>query len=143
MEGCCYWPVPPGLLSLLSYRTATCRAGPLPWSGALLHQTLIKKMPHGLAYRPILEKLFRLGFGFLWVFFFFSGEGGVCFQGRISWCNRQPWLSWSSLCRPDWFHTQRSACLCLSSARRKGTHHYYPVRNISLIEGPSSQMVVL
>lgn len=27
------------------------------------------------------------------------------------------WLSWTSLCRPDWPRTQKSACLCLSNTR--------------------------
>ena len=25
----------------------------------------------------------------------------------------QPWMSWNSLCRPDWPQTQRSSCFCL------------------------------
>ena len=32
--------------------------------------------------------------------------------------------AWKSLCRPEWPQTQRSACLCLLSARIKGTYHH-------------------
>jgi hypothetical protein len=39
-----------------------------------------------------------------------------------------PWLSWNSLCRPGWPQTQKSACLCLSSAGIKGVrHHTWPL----------------
>ena len=37
-----------------------------------------------------------------------------------------PWLSWNSLCRPGWPQTQKSACLCLPSARIKGVCHHCP-----------------
>ena len=33
-------------------------------------------------------------------------------------------LSWNSLCRPGWPHTQRSAYLCLLSAGVKGVRHH-------------------
>jgi hypothetical protein len=36
----------------------------------------------------------------------------------------QSWLSWNSLCRPGWPQTQKSACLCLPSARIKGVRHH-------------------
>jgi hypothetical protein len=35
-----------------------------------------------------------------------------------------PWLSWNSLCRPDWPWTQRSACLCLQSTGIKAVNHH-------------------
>jgi hypothetical protein len=35
-----------------------------------------------------------------------------------------PWLSWNSLCRPGWPRTQKSSCLCLSSAGIKGVRHH-------------------
>ena len=35
-----------------------------------------------------------------------------------------PWLSWNSLCRPGWPRTQKSACLCIPSARIKGVCHH-------------------
>jgi hypothetical protein len=35
-----------------------------------------------------------------------------------------PWLSWNSLCRPGWPPTQKSTCLCLSSAGIKGVCHH-------------------
>jgi hypothetical protein len=38
-------------------------------------------------------------------------------QGFSVW----PWLSWNSLCRPGWPPTQKSACLCLPSAKIKGS----------------------
>jgi hypothetical protein len=34
------------------------------------------------------------------------------------------WLSWNSLCRPGWPRTQKSACLCLPSARIIGMCHH-------------------
>jgi hypothetical protein len=34
------------------------------------------------------------------------------------------WLSWTSLCRPGWPRTQKSACLCLPSAGIKGVRHH-------------------
>ena len=34
-----------------------------------------------------------------------------------------PWLSWSSLCRSGWSQTQKSSCLCLTSAGSKSVHH--------------------
>jgi hypothetical protein len=45
----------------------------------------------------------------------------VCFS-RQGFCVKL-WLSWNSLCRPDWPRTQISACLCLPSAGIKGVHH--------------------
>jgi hypothetical protein len=38
-------------------------------------------------------------------------------------------LSWSSLCRLCWPRTQKSACLCLSSAGIKGVHHHAQPHN--------------
>ena len=35
-------------------------------------------------------------------------------------------LSWNSLCRPGWPRTQKSACLCLPSARIKGMRPHCP-----------------
>jgi hypothetical protein len=35
-------------------------------------------------------------------------------------------LSWNSLCRPGWPQTQKSTCLCLSSAGIKGMCHHRP-----------------
>jgi hypothetical protein len=40
----------------------------------------------------------------------------------------QSWLSWNSLCRPGWPQTQKSACLCFSSAGIKGVRHYCPAK---------------
>jgi hypothetical protein len=39
-------------------------------------------------------------------FFFFLRQGFSVY----------PWLSWDSLCRPDWPQTQKSSCLCLPCA---------------------------
>jgi hypothetical protein len=38
------------------------------------------------------------------------------------------WLSWNSPCRPGWPRTQKSACLCLQSARIKGVCHHTQLR---------------
>ena len=35
-----------------------------------------------------------------------------------------PWLSWNSLCRPDWPRSQRSSCLYLLRAGIKGVRHH-------------------
>ena len=55
-----------------------------------------------------------------------TGKSTFCFvlfcfsrQGFSVW----PWLSWNSLCRPGWPHTQKSTCLCLPSAGIKGMCH--------------------
>jgi hypothetical protein len=59
---------------------------------------------------------------------------GWCPWGRLSFLlfvcfSRQgfsvkTWLSWNLLCRPGWPRTQKSACLCLPSARIKGVRHH-------------------
>jgi hypothetical protein len=46
----------------------------------------------------------------------------------------KPWLSWNSLCRPGWPQTQKSACLCLTSAGIKGVCHYGPANKSNLKE---------
>jgi hypothetical protein len=43
----------------------------------------------------------------------------------------QPRLSYNSLCRPGCPWTQKSACLCLSSAGIKGVHYHCPA-NLSI-----------
>ena len=45
----------------------------------------------------------------------------------------QHWLSWNSVCRPDWPPTHKSACLCLPSAGIKGVCHYEPATLVAFI----------
>jgi hypothetical protein len=59
------------------------------------------------------------------VFFFisFSFFGGGGFETGFLCVALAVWLSWNSLCRPDWPRTQKSACFCLPSAGIKGMCH--------------------
>jgi hypothetical protein len=73
-----------------------------------LHSGLYSDIPY--TYKIMIAILFFC----LFVCFVFSR------QGFSVW----PWLSWNSLCRPDWPRTQKSACLCLPSAGTKGVRHH-------------------
>ena len=43
-----------------------------------------------------------------------------------------PWMSWILLGRLGWPQTQKSACVCLSSAGIKGMHHHCPAYKLFL-----------
>jgi hypothetical protein len=68
---------------------------------------------------PYLSFLFKIKKNVIFNFFLFVFFCFFCFfvfsrQGVSVY----PWLSWNSLYRPGWLRTQKSACLCLPSARR-------------------------
>jgi hypothetical protein len=45
----------------------------------------------------------------------------------------QPWLSWNSLCRPDWPRTQKSTGFCLPSDGIKGMLHHARLRPLVFV----------
>lgn len=106
MKGCYLLACSCSNCSLIAPRTINQRDAPPTMGWALLHHSLIKKMPHillgichrlWLAYRPFLWRYF-LSFG--------SSQMILANQGRVSLCSSgQP---------------ERAICLCLPTAGIKG-----------------------
>jgi hypothetical protein len=67
---------------------------------------------------------------FFFVVFVFSRQGFSVYL----------WLSWNSLCRPDWPQTQKSTCLCLPSAGTKGVRHRCPASALHSWHTPSMSL---
>jgi hypothetical protein len=59
---------------------------------------------------------------------------GLVFRDRVSLYS-PGWLSWNSLYRPGWPRTQKSTCLCLSSAGIKGLCHHTRLEHFYVMNG--------
>lgn len=80
-----------------------------PFSTLFLSSPLLSfpSSPSFLSFLPPFSFFLFLFFSFLFLFLFFFFLLLFCYI---------PWLSWNSMCRPGWPHTQRSVCFCLLTA---------------------------